>query len=199
MNITELRKGLPQPPLVTSRWVRYLLSFGVSVAVGLSPYLGKLNVPLFSPLLTLIPIYEQNYALTLSSASIGIVAILVQWYGTEVLGKKRIKRMFQCALIAAAGTFLLLVWLHTVVAIPIRVLTTETVYVVRGFEQPPRSPCEGLSDSECVSRKLTLDPEAIQTHFGESNVRKASVELVMAYVAFTSSFAWLVGLIVFKE
>jgi hypothetical protein len=92
-----------------------------------------------------------------------------------------------------------LIWLHGRVAVPVRVLIDQTVYVVRGFPQPPSPPCENLSDSVCIAKKTTLNPGEIETHFGEQRVQTASTILVLSYLAFTSSFAWLVALLVFKK
>ncbi len=191
--------SLPSPPAKTAKWLKYFLSFGVTVVVGLAPYLGKFHVPLFSPLLSFIPVYEQNSALILSSAAMGLVAVAVQWYGTESLTKKKMKRWFLVAMAASVGTFLALIAIHSFVTVPVELLTKETMYVVVGFEQPPRPPCEGLGDSDCIRLKLTLNPAAIETHYGQRRVRMASTELVLAYLAFTSSFAWLVALVVFKD
>lgn len=46
---------VPPPPPLARQLVHYILGFGVSVAVGLAPYLGRVNVPLFDSLLKLIP------------------------------------------------------------------------------------------------------------------------------------------------
>src|SRR5215469_3210132 len=66
-------------PRLASDWVRYLLGFSVSIAVGLAPYLGLVGVPLFTPLLSLIPQSLQSIAIPISIASMGIIAVLVQW------------------------------------------------------------------------------------------------------------------------
>src|SRR5437016_3481091 len=84
----------PPPPPLARRWIRYLLGFGVSVAIGLAPYLGKVHVPLFSPLLDLIPESLQTTILPLSSALMGIVAVGVQWYGGERLTEQWLRRAF---------------------------------------------------------------------------------------------------------
>jgi len=90
------KNRLPSPPRRTRGWKRYLLSFGVSVGVGLAPYLGNVRVPLFSPLLDLIPATLQNTILPLSTALMGVVALSVQWYGGERVTRKRLRRAFYC-------------------------------------------------------------------------------------------------------
>src|SRR5215475_12041913 len=69
----------PKLPRLASDWVRYLLGFTVSIGVGLAPYLGLVGVPLFTPLLSLIPHSLQSIAIPISIASMGIIAVVVQW------------------------------------------------------------------------------------------------------------------------
>src|SRR5436305_6589365 len=81
------------PPLA-STFIRYLLGFSVSVGLGLAPYLGKLDIPGFSPMLSLIPDSLQNVAIPLSTAAMGIVTIWVQRYGSERVGTVRVSAWF---------------------------------------------------------------------------------------------------------
>jgi hypothetical protein len=81
-------------PSLTGRWMRLVLGFSVSVGVGLAPYLGKLKVPLFTPMLSLIPQSLQAVALPLSAASMGLVAVLVQWYGSQQIRQKQLSTWF---------------------------------------------------------------------------------------------------------
>ena len=68
---------------LSKKFVRYIIGFGVGVAVGLAPYLGILNVPFFKPLLSLIPEAVRGTAIPLSAALMGIVAVVIQSYGSE--------------------------------------------------------------------------------------------------------------------
>jgi hypothetical protein len=197
-NQSKTSGTLPAPPPITAKWIKYVLSFGVTAVVGLAPYLGKVRIPLFPSILTFIPIFQQDMALTLSSAAMGVVAVSVQWYGTEHLTKRKMRRWFVMAMSSTVVAFLILIGLHTWVAVPVRVDAQDT-YVVVGPSQTAVSPCEGLGASECIRKKLTLDPATIATHFGERRVALSSMGVIVAYVAFTASFAWLVALLVFKD
>ena len=84
--------SLPTP--VGRRWVNYLIGFSVGVGSGLSVYLGKVHVPLFSPLLDLIPFTLQNTLIPLSSALMGIVAVAVQFYSYTRWGARRLGGLF---------------------------------------------------------------------------------------------------------
>src|ERR1051325_2256248 len=88
------------PPL-TSTLVRYVLGFGVSVGVGLAPYLGRLNVPLFTPLLSMMPVSLQDTAIPLSAALMGVVAVAIQWHGRERLNRKWAEKTFKKTLALA--------------------------------------------------------------------------------------------------
>src|SRR5882724_5196164 len=80
----EPNKSAQSPPTRTAKkFVRYMVGFGVSVAVGLAPYLGTLHVPLFSSLLDLIPEPIRGTVIPLSAALMGVVAVIVEWYGWE--------------------------------------------------------------------------------------------------------------------
>jgi hypothetical protein len=128
----------------------------------------------------------------------GIVALAVQWYGTESLAKKKMKKRFFLTLTVTIATFLILVTVHTLVAVPVQILGNEVAYFVVGPEQPHTPPCETLADSDCLRQKLTLNRSAIETHFGQRRVQIASMGVVLAYLSFTSSFAWFVGVVLFK-
>jgi len=88
-------KGNSEVPAITTRWTRLVLGFGVSVAIGLAPYLGLVKVPLFAPLLSLIPVSIQNVALPLSAASMGVVAVFIQWYGFQRYSKHWLNTSFR--------------------------------------------------------------------------------------------------------
>src|SRR5215472_17588796 len=88
------KQTLGQVPSLTARWMKLVLGFSVSVAVGLAPFMGKLKVPLFTPMLSIIPESVQGVAVPLSAASMGIVAVIVQWYGSERLEHSLLNKWF---------------------------------------------------------------------------------------------------------
>ncbi|MCF1459249.1 MAG: hypothetical protein LPH21_17405, partial [Shewanella sp.] len=108
----------PKPPTnLANKFVRYLVGFSVGVAIGLAPYLGKLDLPLFTPLLTLIPFTIQDTVLPLSAALMGIIAVIVEWYGQERLTRRKMKKIFGRSLVIVLVSFLILVVVHTLLVV----------------------------------------------------------------------------------
>src|SRR5690349_21572880 len=99
--------NLPSPPSFTKRFMRYLLGFGVSVAIGLAPFLGQLDVPLFKSLLTILPPDERAVAVPLSATLMGTVAVAVQWYGAQRWNKRGVRRAFSLTLVAVLVALLI--------------------------------------------------------------------------------------------
>jgi hypothetical protein len=187
-------------PSIAGQWVRYLLGFSVSVAVGLAPYLGKVHVPLFTPLLSFIPLFVQDVAIPLSSAAMGIVAAYVQWHGSSRISQEWASRMFLRTLMSAALFLFVLAVVEMLAVERIFVPATgETVSLVVGFAFPDKLPCVGLSRAQCISNRLGLDPSAIETYFGGIQVKGAQVLLVLVYTLFMSSFGALVGVLVIAK
>lgn len=186
----------PKLPRLASDWVRYLLGFSVSVGVGLAPYLGLVGVPLFTPLLSLIPLSLQGIAIPISIASMGIIAVLVQW-------RRRSKGKpleFRFAFALALSTLILFVALEILAVAHIEVpAANQTVSFAVGFQTPLRPPCEGLSREACIAQRLGFDEAVIDGYFGDTSTRLTKLALVLAYIGFMSSFGWMVGLLLLRE
>lgn len=190
--------NIPAPPSIARRLVSYVLGFGVSVAVGLAPYLGKLDIPLFDSLLKLIPTSLHNTALPLSAALMGLVAVIVQWYGSERFSKDWLHQSFTKVLKLTLGTFIILFIVHIFVVVRVPYDGGSETFLV-GFVRPVKPPCEdSISDVECIAR-ITLDDTEIQSYWGSFQIRIATISLLFPYLAFTGSFGLLVGLLLLKE
>src|SRR2546428_8882223 len=111
--------GFPPPPTrVVGGWVRYVLGFGVSVAIGLSPFLGNVGVPGFRPILNLFPQLPNDTRSTiipLSSFLMGVVAVVVQFLAYERRIQTRVRGLFVRTLVVAAIAFMLFMITHAVV------------------------------------------------------------------------------------
>lgn len=201
--IADEKNRIPSEPRIARRWTRYILGFGVSVAIGLSPYLGRVSVPLFTPLLKLIPISIQDIVLPLSAALMGIIAVVVQWFGTSPRSwsHKKLDRFFAVSLCLTLIFFVILfvVQMKTVARVPILGGKDYVSYVV-GFANPP---CfkDGvpIGRIQCIRDTLTLDPTRIESHFGDDNVSNGKIALVLSYLAFSGCFGLLIGYLVVKE
>ncbi len=192
------------PTTRARRWVRYLLGFGVGVGVGLAPYLGRVNVPGFSALLTMLPDSLRDTALPLSAAVMGLVAVCVQWYGEERLSRAWLRRAFAIAAAAFVAALVAFAVVQSYVVVPVHVGAENfTASFLVGFDTPDRPPCpragaDAVGDAECIKR-LTLDDARVAAFWGDRSVRVARLALLGSYLAATGAFAALVGLVLLRE
>jgi len=194
------KPGGKAPTRLSRRFVRYVIGFGVSVAIGLAPYLGALDVPLFVPVIRLFPETLKDAALPLSAALMGIVAVVVQWYGSEGLSRARMKRLFWRAMMATLVALAAVFVVHTLVVVSVPIEGgQESVTFLVGFSRPVREPCGAeVSDSECI-RLLTFDQTRIEAFWGDRQMRLARLAALGSYLLFTGFFASLVGLLLVRE
>ncbi len=191
----------PRPPTrLAARFARYVAGFGIGVAIGLAPFLGRLDIPLAAPLLHLLPVSLQNMAIPLSGALMGLVAVAVQWYAREKVSKQKLRTMFRRTAAAGIVSFLLLLVLNTLVVVPVPYLGGEKSYsFLVGFVRPDREPClAGISNAECINR-LSFDAVAVRSFWGERNVQFAALSMTLSYLAFTSTFGVLIGLLLVRD
>jgi hypothetical protein len=189
------------PPTRLSRtWVRYLLGFTVGVGVGLAPYLGILKVPLFAPLLGLIPDSLQDTLIPLSASLMGVIAVVVQWYGGERLSRRWLSKTFVKTLFVTGAAFLLLTVLQTTVVVRVPILGgDDAVSFLVGFVRPVKPPCtEEISDAECI-KHISLSTSAVESFWGDGQIRLARISLMLSYMLFTGSFGALIGLIILRD
>jgi hypothetical protein len=188
------------PTSLANDFIRYVLGFSVSVAVGLAPYLGKLQIPLFDSLLNLIPSSVQDTVLPLSAALMGLIAVVIQWYGLHNLKLSWLNTWFRRTIALAGVTFLTLFVIHTLVVVRVEILGGEdSERFLVGFVRPDRPPCPAdISDAACI-KKLTLDPAEVESFWGSKQIRIATLALVLPYLGFTSSFGMLIGLVLLRK
>jgi hypothetical protein len=183
-------------PRLASDWVRYLLGFSISIAVGLAPYLGLVGVPLFTPLLSLIPHSVQTTAIPISIASMGIIAVFVQWRKRDPASPIE----FRLAAALAVITLIVFLALQMLAVVHIEVpAANQTISFAVGLGSPGRPPCEGLSREACIAQRLGFNEAVINGYFGDTRTSLTKLALVLAYIAFMSSFGWMVGLLLLRE
>lgn len=212
-NVEPEEHNVPPPPLLARQLVRYILGFGVSVAIGLAPYLGKLKIPGFSSLLELIPNSLHDTILPLSAALMGLVAVVIQWYGGEKLSNQWLRKAFNITLLLTIVSFIVLFVVHVFVVIKISYDGGSETFLI-GFIRPEKSPCDAnlpsyeeciskrcdtsMSDDECIGH-IGIKNEIVQSYWGSFQIRIATLALLIPYLAFTGSFGILVGLLLLKE
>jgi hypothetical protein len=191
---------LPPAPARAARLARYIVGFGVSFIIGLAPYLGRVRVPGFTPLLSLIPNSIQDVAIPISAAVMGVVAVVVQWWGyNQPTRAWRVAWFKRTVFLFVMGAVVLTtVRIFVVVRVPFRGGKDSETFIV-GFVRPVKPPCtEEISDAECI-KYLTFDQSRIASFWGDRQVRLAELSLILTYVALTSSFGFLVGLFILKD
>lgn len=186
----------PKLPRLTSDWLRYLLGFSISVGVGLAPYLGLVGVPLFKPLLSLIPQSLQSIAIPISIASMGIVAVFVQWKRRDASNPIE----FRLASIFSVAALVLFIAIEVVAVAHVEVpAVDQMVSFAVGIGSPQRPPCENLSRESCIADRLGFDQALIDGYFGDTRTSLTRLALILTYTAFMSSFGWMVGLLLLRD
>lgn len=191
----DTRNGDHPPPPETSSWVSYALSFGVSVAVGLAPLLGTVKVPLFEPLLGILPPSERATAIPFTATLMGMVAVSVQWFVQNRMQASRLSRGFRRTLAAAVLAVLMFFIVNVLVVARVPVAGGDTAILLHGFGSAHCPECAGTSDIECL-KLISFDLGSIERCWGSSGVRGARIALVLSYIATMVLFGALVGFLV---
>jgi TIR domain-containing protein len=178
--------------LLSSHWIELLLGFSVSVAVGLIPYLGKF-VPLFTPMLAIIPDSVQPLAIPLSAAAMGIVAALVQWVAIQRRAAEQSNLWFRRAVMGCVVALVALIAIETFAVVRVDVPAVGlTVSFAVGPLNPGTPPCSSLSRADCIAHQLSLNEAEIDSYFGEGWVSITKFLLIVVYTTFMASFGALV-------
>lgn len=184
---------LPTP--LMKEWVYYVLGFGVAVGIGLAVWLGRVGVPLFSPLLDIIPNELRPTLIPLSSALMGIVAVAIQYYAGR---KGRTDRIFAWVLGVTVAAFIGLVVVRTKLVTAIDTTPGERATFLVCTPVPQKPPCVGVGKKECIER-IGFDPAKIQSFFGDSCLENAELGVQAAYLTFMAAFGSLVGIVVAQQ
>lgn len=200
MSVVPSPVPLPRPPPLARKLLLSVLGLGVSFVIGLAPYLGRVKVPGFTPLLTLIPQSIQDTAIPVSAAVKGVLAVWIQWAGFDHLTQAWLRKWFKRTLLLFLIGATAITILHIFVVVRVQFLGgKDSESFIVGFSRPVRPPCtEDISDAECI-KYLTFDPSKIESFWGDRQVRVAKLLLVLTYVMLTSGFGLLVGLLILKQ
>lgn len=192
-------EALPTQPL-SRRFVRYVLSFGVSVGVGMAPFLGKVKVPGFEALLELFPRQLQGVLIPLSAFLMGLVALAIQFYHGEIIAAGRLRKYFRMGFIAMlTGLFLFLVLYKLfVIRVPLAGGESYAAVVVTPTRLETCGCLPRLTDHDCV-RTLSFDPAGLATCWGGEALEVRELSLMIPYLLLTSGFGALIGLLILKE
>jgi hypothetical protein len=187
------------PPEVR-RFVIYVGGFSVVVGVGLAPFLGKVKVKGFAPLLELFPFQlREGVLIPLSTFLMGLIAAGVQFNAGERVAARRIRRQFHAGLGAMClGLFLFTGLYFEFVRFPS--FGGHSVAVIVSDHRNPAPGCgcpQGSEDEACI-QFLSLEPEAIKSCWGGPSLRHRELVLSLSYLFLTGGFATLIGLLVLR-
>src|SRR5687767_14669582 len=104
--VGEDRKTLFSAPPLIERWIRCLLGLTVGVGVGLAPYLGKYDIPLFDSLFKLIPTSLQDVVPIFSAALMSLVAVIIQFYDQKRVEPRKLDKAFKWTIVFAVVSLL---------------------------------------------------------------------------------------------
>jgi len=187
--------GPPTP--IARRFVRLVAGFGVGVAVGLAPFLGKVEAPGFQALLTLYPQSLRDPLITLSAFLMGIVAVGVLFYAGERISRADLRRRFKkgLATLGVGLAALVVLWVLFVVRVP---TPGEAFSTIVAGARLPTCDCEGLTDLQCI-RGLPADPEALSTCWGGPAYKAVQLAFIASYLVLTGGFGVVIGLLLLQE
>jgi hypothetical protein len=192
-------------PTATSRkWLSWLLGFGVTVPLGLAPFLGNLDVPGFSPLLSLfpeLPFNTQTIVIPISSFVMGVMAVIVQFFSEDKHSKKTVRNKFYRSVILMAFFGICLVSLHTITVVQKPLQGSDrSVSVMVGFSRPEtcKECTQEMSNVECLT-KTSLDPSRILTCWIERQIQISFLLLFLSYLVVTGCFGWMIGLLIVRR
>jgi hypothetical protein len=197
----------PAPPTALGRkYVRYVVGFGVGVAVGMAPFLGLLDVPLFAPLLSMFPASVQATAIPLSAFLMGLVAVGIQFASGEKVSRRWLRWSFFATFVALVIGVVVLLSLYTerILTVP-NVETADgrtiDIRLVVGGERPVPPPpgCDCLPTQGDVACIQEIAFENAPACWGRLQVVRAERALTLAYLFLTSSFGALIGLLLLQE
>ena len=188
------------PTSLSRRFIKYVFGFGVVVAVGLSPFLGKAAVPGFDALLSLYPPDLRSVLIPLASFLMGLIALAVQFYSAEAVSRRGIRRLFRIGLITLVTGVLLLICLYNflVVRVPFEGGRRVVAVVIAPSRlAKPRCECDDtIDDTECI-QQISLGH--IESCWGSRPLRLSRLSLGLSYLIVTSGFGVLVGLLLLQE
>lgn len=183
-----------------------MMSFGISVVVGLLPFLGTVGVPGFAALLGMFPELPFDTArsvVPIAAFLMGTIAASIQFYSTETLSPARMRRAMARTITTTVASLVLLLVVHTFTVERKRITNAQgatSVSILLGFsrladcqECTPR-----MSNTECLDY-TTLNPVRIRSCWGDRSVNLAFVLLSLLYLSVMGGFGVMVGLGILKS
>ena len=183
--------GRAAPTPRARRFVRLVVGFSVGVGVGMAPFLGKVRVPGFEPLLGLFPEQLQGVFIPLGAFLMGVLAVALQVLAVPTLEAKALTRFSVTLMALTLTAMVLLCIVYFLVVVRVQV-AGRYVAVITGWSRSSSCPCTTPSDEICIE-ELSLRPGAIAACWGTKQVHMWELALCLLYLSTIGCFAAVVG------
>jgi len=199
-----VKPRLPKTTSTTSRYRNYLLSFGVSLAVGLAPLLGKVHVPGFTAILDVFPLNLSSTLIPFVAFLMSLPAVAVQFFAKDAIARERLDHWF-----ILNFTFIvpLVIALYIVYTLTVTQINFEgdkgVVAYVTGSTMLTTCPCAThrppLAIASCIGNAITFNPAQVSDCYPPAEINSRKAILSTLYMMLMLSFGTLIGLLVLKE
>lgn len=185
-----------------NRYLRYLLSFGVTLAIGLAPLLGRAHVPLFTSIMEVFPLDLQGGLIPFASFVMTLPAVGVQFFAGEAIASRTVNRAFAITFLILVPLTLALyvVYSYAVVRVPIEGGRGTAAYIV-GNDFVQDCPCKarGLRIASCIGIAISANPAQVSDCYPANEINLRRSILATLYLLVMLSFGALIGLLILKE
>lgn len=193
---------LAPPTAVARQFVRLILGFSLGVGLGLAPFLGNREVPGFEALLGLYPTHHREMLVPLGAFTMGVLAVVVQFYSVENVSRVTIRRFFRRTLAAIGAALVLLTFISVRYVEPVKTARGIDRFILVG-ERLPKCPCDQdtevhFSNLHCLLL-LGDDRGAIAQCWSEDAEKNVVLVLVPSYLLLTGGFGALIGLLILQN
>jgi xanthosine utilization system XapX-like protein len=195
---------LPELPEHGGKYLRYILAFGVTFVVGLAPFLGKVDVPLFTAILDVFPLNVSESLIPFAAFIMTFPAVAVQFFGEDVIPSENLNRWFlwTFAFIAPLTIALYFYYSFTVTLVNFEGQKGMAAYVY-GTHMLPDCPCAThqppLRITSCIGNAISLNPAEVTDCYPADEINPRKAILSALYMVLMLGFGTLIGLLVLKE
>ena len=182
-----------------SKYLRYMLSFFVTLGVGFAPLWGG-RVPGFHAILDVYP-KDLRDVIPFASVGMSAVAVGVQFFDGD-FAQRRLKAAFIVTLVMLIVLVFACYIAYKAVVIRIEVPAShEKVAFLVGSKPLPTCECakRGLEIRECIGPAISVNPDEVAACFSREEINRRSMVLAVLYMLVMLSFATLIGLLILKE
>lgn len=196
--MSDATRPVGPPTPLARQFVRLVVGFTVGVGVGLAPFLGTVDVPLFQQLVEVFPSQGRDRLFALGAFLMGVVAVAVQFYAGESVSARRVRRLFSRTLVAilvalALLTVLVVKWVEQV----------DTAGGVASFvlagERLAHCPCAAEEPKLACLGRLGADPAQIARCWSDETAKWVHLALHASYLLLTGGFGALIGLLLLQR